>query len=177
MQANLLTNGGRLVLLGPAVTLHALGVHEPWEGDAKESDGGGTDGVLPVEHSGELQGRVPGTVVQAHHGAVKMTKGATGGEGGEGIGELGGVASPTSGLLTEVGLVVGVDAVQDCVLEVGGLTLDVHHGAVVVVSGGLTEGGKHGELTTLYQRNERGRKREYKNGMAFQVLTKKEQKN
>jgi len=147
-RGNLLTDGGRLVLLNPAVTLHALGVHSPWEGDAHESDVGGTNGVLPVEPSGELQRRVSGSVVQTHHGTVKMTEGATGGEGGEGISKLGGVTSPASGLLTEVGLVVSVDAVQDGVLEVGGLTLDVHHGAVVVVSRGLTEGGKHGELTT-----------------------------
>lgn len=52
---NLLTNGGRLVLLNPAVTLHTLGVHEPWEGDAHESNVGGTKGVLPVEPSRELQ--------------------------------------------------------------------------------------------------------------------------
>jgi len=146
--ANLLTNGGRLVLLNPAVTLHALGVHEPGESDSGGSDEGGADGVLPVEHTRELQGRVSGTVVHTHGGTVEMTKGATGGKGGEGISKLGGVTSPTGGLLTEVGLVVGVDAVQDGVLEVGGLTLDVHHGAVVVVGGGLTKGGKHGELTT-----------------------------
>jgi hypothetical protein len=156
------------VLPLPAILGHAHGIEKEGSRPPHEANSTSASPELPVEGTKEiLEGEVAHTEPHAVHGTLlHVTEGRLLHVGGEGVLIFRTIpSSPASGGLTEVGLVVSMEANNLAVVEVWGSTLNGNgagHGASVAVAATCTAKGlcEHSSLVlrVIFKKNKSAKK-------------------